>query len=220
MASVLNSWVNNCWQGPVIECPSQTLSPLDIYPRILDFRPVTMASFTMTLARTCLCPLVCKHIQTHTFKSTWSVASPVGCQTNCGTKTDKLCHIGIDQHGSAFIIDHVLFPFSLSSSVVLHRLSEGEMTRWPWALNLKPEKILVSRNISSVVIQGISIDVKTTFFFYVRTKNIILILHTAIFLFCFQLWFVTMAIYFWKCLPLFLTASWRFSPAMSTWRTL
>uniref|UniRef100_A0A674D5U9 General transcription and DNA repair factor IIH helicase subunit XPD n=1 Tax=Salmo trutta TaxID=8032 RepID=A0A674D5U9_SALTR len=37
---------------------SGTLSPLDIYPRILDFRPVTMASFTMTLARTCLCPLV------------------------------------------------------------------------------------------------------------------------------------------------------------------
>uniref|UniRef100_A0A8C2WY42 DNA 5'-3' helicase n=1 Tax=Cyclopterus lumpus TaxID=8103 RepID=A0A8C2WY42_CYCLU len=35
-----------------------TLSPLDIYPRILDFRPVTMASFTMTLARTCLCPLI------------------------------------------------------------------------------------------------------------------------------------------------------------------
>ncbi|XP_054884089.1 general transcription and DNA repair factor IIH helicase subunit XPD-like [Poeciliopsis prolifica] len=37
---------------------SGTLSPLDIYPRILDFRPVTMASFTMTLARTCLCPLI------------------------------------------------------------------------------------------------------------------------------------------------------------------
>uniref|UniRef100_A0A8C6TT74 DNA 5'-3' helicase n=1 Tax=Neogobius melanostomus TaxID=47308 RepID=A0A8C6TT74_9GOBI len=36
----------------------QTLSPLDIYPRMLDFRPVTMASFTMTLARTCLCPLI------------------------------------------------------------------------------------------------------------------------------------------------------------------
>uniref|UniRef100_A0A3Q4HUZ2 DNA 5'-3' helicase n=1 Tax=Neolamprologus brichardi TaxID=32507 RepID=A0A3Q4HUZ2_NEOBR len=36
----------------------ETLSPLDIYPRILDFRPVTMASFTMTLARTCLCPLI------------------------------------------------------------------------------------------------------------------------------------------------------------------
>uniref|UniRef100_A0A8C6LF01 DNA 5'-3' helicase n=1 Tax=Nothobranchius furzeri TaxID=105023 RepID=A0A8C6LF01_NOTFU len=37
---------------------SGTLSPVDIYPRILDFRPVTMASFTMTLARTCLCPLI------------------------------------------------------------------------------------------------------------------------------------------------------------------
>uniref|UniRef100_A0A3P8TKB9 General transcription and DNA repair factor IIH helicase subunit XPD n=1 Tax=Amphiprion percula TaxID=161767 RepID=A0A3P8TKB9_AMPPE len=36
---------------------SGTLSPLDIYPRILDFRPVTMASFTMTLNKfnVCLC---------------------------------------------------------------------------------------------------------------------------------------------------------------------
>ncbi|KGL73074.1 TFIIH basal transcription factor complex helicase XPD subunit, partial [Tinamus guttatus] len=38
--------------------PPQTLSPLDIYPKILDFRPVTMATFTMTLARTCLCPMI------------------------------------------------------------------------------------------------------------------------------------------------------------------
>uniref|UniRef100_A0A8C2XZH3 General transcription and DNA repair factor IIH helicase subunit XPD n=1 Tax=Capra hircus TaxID=9925 RepID=A0A8C2XZH3_CAPHI len=30
---------------------SGTLSPLDIYPKILDFHPVTMATFTMTLAR-------------------------------------------------------------------------------------------------------------------------------------------------------------------------
>ncbi|CDQ73232.1 unnamed protein product [Oncorhynchus mykiss] len=37
---------------------SLTLSPLDIYSRILDFRPVTVASFTMTLAHTCLCPLL------------------------------------------------------------------------------------------------------------------------------------------------------------------
>ena len=36
----------------------QTLSPLDIYPKILDFHPVTMATFTMTLARVCLCPMV------------------------------------------------------------------------------------------------------------------------------------------------------------------
>ncbi|XP_077696492.1 general transcription and DNA repair factor IIH helicase subunit XPD isoform X3 [Eretmochelys imbricata] len=37
---------------------SGTLSPLDIYPKILDFHPVTMATFTMTLARTCLCPMI------------------------------------------------------------------------------------------------------------------------------------------------------------------
>ena len=40
-----------------IYCP-QTLSPIDMYPKILDFRPVTMATFTMTLARICLCPMV------------------------------------------------------------------------------------------------------------------------------------------------------------------
>uniref|UniRef100_A0A8C5QHE9 General transcription and DNA repair factor IIH helicase subunit XPD n=1 Tax=Leptobrachium leishanense TaxID=445787 RepID=A0A8C5QHE9_9ANUR len=37
---------------------SGTLSPLDIYPKLLDFRPVTVATFTMTLARVCLCPMV------------------------------------------------------------------------------------------------------------------------------------------------------------------
>ncbi len=37
---------------------SGTLSPLDMYPKILDFRPVTTMSFTMTLARQCICPLI------------------------------------------------------------------------------------------------------------------------------------------------------------------
>ncbi|XP_051899971.1 general transcription and DNA repair factor IIH helicase subunit XPD isoform X1 [Pristis pectinata] len=37
---------------------SGTLSPLDMYPKILDFRPVILATFTMTLARTCLCPMI------------------------------------------------------------------------------------------------------------------------------------------------------------------
>uniref|UniRef100_A0A2K5P3P9 General transcription and DNA repair factor IIH helicase subunit XPD n=1 Tax=Cercocebus atys TaxID=9531 RepID=A0A2K5P3P9_CERAT len=37
---------------------SGTLSPLDIYPKILDFHPVTMATFTMTLVFFCLCPMV------------------------------------------------------------------------------------------------------------------------------------------------------------------
>ncbi|KAK2161832.1 hypothetical protein NP493_1557g00011 [Ridgeia piscesae] len=37
---------------------SGTLSPLDMYPKILDFRPVTLASFTMTLSRQCICPMI------------------------------------------------------------------------------------------------------------------------------------------------------------------
>uniref|UniRef100_A0A674GXZ4 ERCC excision repair 2, TFIIH core complex helicase subunit n=1 Tax=Taeniopygia guttata TaxID=59729 RepID=A0A674GXZ4_TAEGU len=36
----------------------QTLSPLEFYPKILGFRPVTMATFSMTLARECLCPMI------------------------------------------------------------------------------------------------------------------------------------------------------------------
>lgn len=37
---------------------SGTLSPLDMYPKILDFNPVIMSSFTMTLARPCLFPMI------------------------------------------------------------------------------------------------------------------------------------------------------------------
>ncbi|EYC02324.1 hypothetical protein Y032_0100g3233 [Ancylostoma ceylanicum] len=37
---------------------SGTLSPLEMYPKILDFDPAVMASLTMTLARPCLSPLV------------------------------------------------------------------------------------------------------------------------------------------------------------------
>ena len=37
---------------------SGTLSPLDLYPRILDFRPVSIRSLEMTLTRECLCPAV------------------------------------------------------------------------------------------------------------------------------------------------------------------
>ena len=37
---------------------SGTLSPLDMYLKMLDFHPVTMASFTMTLARQCILPMI------------------------------------------------------------------------------------------------------------------------------------------------------------------
>lgn len=37
---------------------SGTLSPIDMYPKILNFQPVVMSSFGMTLARPCLLPMV------------------------------------------------------------------------------------------------------------------------------------------------------------------
>ncbi|XP_018324460.1 general transcription and DNA repair factor IIH helicase subunit XPD isoform X1 [Agrilus planipennis] len=37
---------------------SGTLSPMDMYPKILNFHPVIMSSFTMTLARPCLLPMI------------------------------------------------------------------------------------------------------------------------------------------------------------------
>jgi DNA excision repair protein ERCC-2 len=37
---------------------SGTLSPLDIYPRMLDFVPVLTERFPMTLTRACVCPLI------------------------------------------------------------------------------------------------------------------------------------------------------------------
>lgn len=37
---------------------SGTLSPLDLYPKILDFHPVVAQSLNMTLTRECLCPVV------------------------------------------------------------------------------------------------------------------------------------------------------------------
>ncbi|KAG8234636.1 hypothetical protein J437_LFUL014212 [Ladona fulva] len=48
--------VFNRFQTVVIT--SGTLSPLDMYPKILDFHPVIMSSFTMTLARQCLLPMI------------------------------------------------------------------------------------------------------------------------------------------------------------------
>jgi hypothetical protein len=37
---------------------SGTLSPIDLYPKILNFHPVVIQSFPMTLTRECICPLV------------------------------------------------------------------------------------------------------------------------------------------------------------------
>ena len=37
---------------------SGTLSPIDMYPKLLNFRAVISTSFTMTLARPCICPMI------------------------------------------------------------------------------------------------------------------------------------------------------------------
>ena len=37
---------------------SGTLSPLDMYPKMLDFVPASVQSYPMTLSRNCFCPMV------------------------------------------------------------------------------------------------------------------------------------------------------------------
>lgn len=37
---------------------SGTLSPIDLYPRLLNFNPVVSRSLTMSLTRDCICPMV------------------------------------------------------------------------------------------------------------------------------------------------------------------
>ena len=37
---------------------SGTLSPIELYPKLLDFLPVACRSLQMTLTRECLCPVV------------------------------------------------------------------------------------------------------------------------------------------------------------------
>eukprot|EP00045_Choanoeca_perplexa_P011544 m.123032 g.123032 ORF g.123032 m.123032 type:complete len:798 (-) comp15669_c1_seq3:26-2419(-) len=49
---------------------SGTLSPLEMYPKILNFRPVTMCSFDMTLSRTSLLPIVVTRSSDQTTLST------------------------------------------------------------------------------------------------------------------------------------------------------
>jgi hypothetical protein len=47
---------------------SGTLSPIDLYPRILNFNPVAIQSFAMTLTRcVCHCPPQLLHKLLHTF---------------------------------------------------------------------------------------------------------------------------------------------------------
>ena len=37
---------------------SGTLSPIEMYPRLLDFQPVVMVSLSLSMARGAICPMV------------------------------------------------------------------------------------------------------------------------------------------------------------------
>lgn len=117
-----------------------------------------MASFTMTLARTCLCPLVCNYPQTHTFKNTLTLTL-VDCKRNYGTSrrlklTNRVIKNCIfDQVQTLYCIKSTIqiFYLFLPLFCFLHRLLAGEMIRWPWAQSLRPEKTLVSRTVSVIL---------------------------------------------------------------------
>lgn len=55
-ASLAIRWITDRFRNVVIT--SGTLSPLDTYPRMLNFDVVVSASFNMSLDRRCVCPLV------------------------------------------------------------------------------------------------------------------------------------------------------------------
>lgn len=55
-ASIAMRWIMQKFRSVVIT--SGTLSPLDTYPRMLNFEVVVSASFNMSMERRCVCPLI------------------------------------------------------------------------------------------------------------------------------------------------------------------
>ncbi|XP_022090985.1 TFIIH basal transcription factor complex helicase XPD subunit-like isoform X1 [Acanthaster planci] len=91
-ASIAIKPVFDRFQSVVIT--SGTLSPLEMYPKILDFRPVTMASFTMTLARNCICPMiVTKGNDQVTISSKFETREDIAVIRNYGNLLVELCKI-------------------------------------------------------------------------------------------------------------------------------
>lgn len=64
---------------------SGTLSPIDLYPRLLNFNPVISQTFTMSLTRDCLCPMVLTRGSDHLPLSTkFDMRSDPGVVRNYG----------------------------------------------------------------------------------------------------------------------------------------
>jgi DNA excision repair protein ERCC-2 len=73
---------------------SGTLSPLDMYPKILDFIPVIMRSFPMTLARECFLPLIITRGSDQvTISSKFEVRSDPAVVRNYGNLLLEMCKI-------------------------------------------------------------------------------------------------------------------------------
>ena len=71
---------------------SGTLSPLDVYPRMLNFRPSVSESFTMSLTRNCICPMiVTKGSDQVPVTSSFDLRSDVGVLQNYGRLLIELC---------------------------------------------------------------------------------------------------------------------------------
>lgn len=54
----LGDWDGELQRFQSVVITSGTLSPLEMYPKMLDFDPVVMDSYTMTLARPCILPVI------------------------------------------------------------------------------------------------------------------------------------------------------------------
>eukprot|EP00898_Chlorokybus_atmophyticus_P001467 jgi/Chlat1/2320/Chrsp17S00174 len=73
---------------------SGTLSPIDLYPRILNFNPVTIQSLDMSLIRECICPMVLTRGSDQLPVSTkFDMRSDPGVIRNYGRMLSSMCEI-------------------------------------------------------------------------------------------------------------------------------
>jgi len=71
---------------------SGTLSPLDVYPKMLNFTPAIAESLTMSLTRNCICPMiVTKGSDQVPITSSYDLRSDVGVLQNYGRLLIDLC---------------------------------------------------------------------------------------------------------------------------------
>jgi DNA excision repair protein ERCC-2 len=71
---------------------SGTLSPLDVFPKLLNFRPVVSESLTMSLTRNCICPMIVSRGDDQLpLTSSFEMRKDVGVRQNYGRLLTDLC---------------------------------------------------------------------------------------------------------------------------------